>query len=105
MGTMGFFQTKWWTVLKWFGVAIIILFLLFGIASWIVFRNKNAWPLEEIQSYVNESRSGQLEISAIDLKLFRNFPLVTLELDGVNYYGHRDSLRSSNEIPILHSDT
>lgn len=104
MNTRGFFETKWWIFLKWIGITVIILFVLFGIASWIVFRNKNAWLLEEVYSYVNASQSGQLEITAIDLKLFRNFPNVTLELAGVNYYEHRDSLRAAGEVPILHAD-
>jgi AsmA protein len=81
-----------------------IVFLLFGVASWIVFKNKNVWLLAEIQRYVDESQSGQLEIESIDLKLFKNFPHVTLELGGVNYYEHRDSLRTPGEKPILHAD-
>src|SRR5580765_2714420 len=104
MRTAGFFKTKVWRILKWFGITMAVVFLLFGIASWIVFKNKNAWLLEEIQLYVDESQSGQLEIKSIDLKLFRNFPQMTLELDGVNYYEHRDSLRTPEEKPILHAD-
>ena len=53
---------------------------------------------------MNESQSGQLEIMSIDLKLFRNFPNVTLVLDGVNYYEYRDSVRAPGEKPILHAD-
>src|SRR5258708_2817177 len=81
-----------------------IVFILFGVVSWIVVENKNAWLLDEIQSYVNESQSGQLEITAIDLKSFRNFPLVTLALSEVSYYEHRDSVRMPAEKPILRAE-
>ena len=91
-------------ILKILGLIVAALFLLFGIVTWIVFEKKNDWLLSKIQSYMNESQSGQLEIAAIDLKLFRNFPNVTIELDGINYYEHRDSLRVPNENPILHAD-
>ncbi len=104
MSATGFFQTTLWRILKWFGIALAILLLIFSIVSWIVVEKKNTWLLNEIQSYVNESQSGQLEIRSIDLKLFRNFPNVTLVLDGVNYYEHRDSLRTPAEKPILHAD-
>lgn len=104
MLTIRFFQTKWWRVLKWLGIAMAIVLLLFGIVSWVVFKNKNAWLLNEIQLQVNESQSGKLEISAIDLKIFRNFPHVTIELAGVNYYEHKDSLRTPAEKPILHAE-
>jgi len=104
MDSPGFFKTKLWQVLKWFGVGVAIMFLLFGIVSWVVFEKKNAWLLSEIQSYVNESQSGQLNIKVIDLKLFKSFPLVTLELVGVDYYEHRDSLRLPDEKPIMHAD-
>jgi len=97
MVVTGFFHSKLWRVLKWLSAAFAILLLLFGIVSWIVFENKNAWLLDEIQSQVNEAQSGELEISTIDLKLFKNFPHVTLELDGVNYYEHKDSLRTPTE--------
>jgi hypothetical protein len=104
MDIAGFFQTKLWRLLKWLGTAMVILLLLFGITSWVVFKNKNAWLLNEIQLQVNESQFGELEISAIDLKIFKNFPHITLELIGVNYYEHKDSLRISMEKPILHAD-
>ncbi|HEV8515212.1 MAG TPA: AsmA-like C-terminal region-containing protein [Cyclobacteriaceae bacterium] len=104
MLTIRFFQTKWWRVLKWLGIAMAIVLLLFGIVSWVVFKNKNAWLLDEIQLQVNESQSGKLEISAIDLKIFKNFPHVTIELAEVNYYEHKDSLRTPAEKPILHAE-
>src|SRR5258706_11207167 len=104
MKVTGFFQTRLWRVLRWIGIAFAILLLIFSLVSWIVVEKKNTWLLSEIQSYVNESQSGQLEINSIDLKLFRNFPNVTLVLDGVNYYEHCDSLRAPDEKPILHAD-
>jgi len=104
MVTTGSFKRKLLRILKWFGLVLAIIFILFGVVSWIVVENKNAWLRDEIQSYVNESQSGQLEINSIDLKLFRNFPHVTLALSGVNYYEHRDSILTLSEKPILHAE-
>lgn len=91
-------------VLKFFGIALAVIFILFGILSWVVVQKKNDWVLNQIQSYLKESQSGQLEITAINFKLFRSFPDISLELNGIDYYEHRDSLRSPREQPILHVD-
>ena len=87
-------------ILKFFGITLAILFILFGVLSWVVVQNKNDWLLDQIQSYMKESQSGQLDIASIDLKLFRSFPDVTLALGGIDYYLHHDSLRKPNEEPI-----
>lgn len=91
-------------ILKFFGITLAILFILFGVLSWVVVQNKNDWLLDQIQSYMKESQSGQLDIASIDLKLFRSFPDVTLALGGIDYYLHHDSLRKPNEEPILHAE-
>ncbi|HZX75337.1 MAG TPA: hypothetical protein VFE57_13000, partial [Cyclobacteriaceae bacterium] len=98
----GRFSTRFWRFLKFIGIAVAIVLSLFGTVTWVVFQNKNGWLLDEIQSYLSASQSGQLKVSSIDLKLFRNFPNVTIALGGVDYYEHRDSLRAPEERPILH---
>lgn len=90
--------------LKIIGIVLAILLFVFGIGTWVIFEKKNDWVLNQIQTYMNESQSGQLEIGAIDFKLFRNFPDITIELDSINYYEHRDSLRLPEEKPILQVD-
>lgn len=91
-------------VLKYAGITVSVILLLFGIVSWVVVKNKNDWLLRQIQSVMNESQSGQLEIATTNLKLFRSFPDVTIVLGGINYYEHRDSMRLPGEKPILHAD-
>lgn len=102
---------KFWSVpftlkriLKFFGIAFAILFLTISIVSWIIVKKKNDWLLSQIQSYMDESQSGHLQIEALNFKLFKNFPDVTLELAGVTYYEHPDSLRSVEEKPILQAE-
>src|SRR6478736_6762960 len=95
---------RFWRILKFIGIAVAVILSVFGTATWVVFENKNAWLLIEIQSYLTESQSGQLKITSMDLKLFRNFPNVTIALGGIDYYEHRDSLRTPEEKPILHVD-
>src|SRR5690348_2840255 len=94
-------RTNFQRLLKYFGIAAAVFFLLFGVVSWIVVANKNDWLLDQIQSVISESQSGQLNISSTNLKSFRSFPDVTIELDGISYYEHHDSLRLPGEKPIL----
>ncbi len=93
-----------WRILKYFGIAAAIILLLFGITSLVLFQKKEAWLLGQIQSYMDRSQSGQLEIGSLNLKLFKYFPDVTVEFDSIYYYEHRDSLRTPLEKPILHAD-
>ncbi len=65
---------------------------------------KNAWLQEQIQSYLKLSQSGQMVIDNLNLKLLRNFPDVTIELKNIKYYEHPDSLRMSDEKPILSAE-
>src|SRR5688572_12776674 len=97
------FPSFLWSVLKYFGVAVAIIFLLISIASWIIIEKKNDWLLNEIQLYMNESQSGHLQIASTNFKIFRNFPDITIELDSILYYEHHDSLRTPEEKPILNA--
>ncbi len=92
-----------WRVLKITGIAVAVLLLLFGGVTWVVFQRKNVWLLNQIESYVNQAQSGQLHIGSIDMKLFSNFPDVTIALDSIDYFEHRDSVRLAEEEPILHA--
>jgi len=91
-------------ILKYFALGSLVVFILFGAVSWIVFAKKNEWLRGQIQSYLQTSQSGQMEISSIDLKLLGNFPDITLALGGVQYYEHPDSLRATGERPILRAE-
>lgn len=82
-----------------FGGLCVFLFTLLTV--WIVFEKRNVWLLNELQSHVNRSQSGQLKIESIHLKLFRYFPDVTIQLNGITYYEHPDTLRKPEEKPIL----
>jgi hypothetical protein len=90
-----------WRILKIISISIGILVLLFVALTWIVYKKKNAWLQEQIQSYLKESQSGEVVIGNLDLKLLWNFPDVTLELINVNYFEHFDSIRTKNEKPIV----
>lgn len=91
-------------LLKYAALTTAIFLLVFGVASWIVVSKKNDWLLAQIQSAMQESQSGQLKIKSINLKLFRNLPDVTLQMNGIDYYEHYDSVRTSTEKPILHAE-
>ena len=99
-------QTKalWWRITKYLLIGLIAFFLVFLVTIWIVFEKKNDWLLHEIQSYVNESQSGQLEIQSMELSLIRSFPGVTIVLNDIQFYQHPDSSRAIEEKPILEAD-
>ncbi|HEU5289831.1 MAG TPA: AsmA family protein, partial [Cyclobacteriaceae bacterium] len=71
---------------------------------WIVFEKKNDWLLREIQLYANETQSGQLEIQSMELSLIRSFPGITVVLNDIYFYEHRDSLRAVDEKPIVQAE-
>ncbi len=78
--------------------------ILFGTATWIVFQNRNELLLDQLHTFLDQSQSGDLEIGDLDLRLFRSFPDITVELDSVYYWERRDSLRSDTAVPILRAD-
>lgn len=86
---------------KLLAVLLLSLFLLMGVGLWIFLVNKNEWLLQQIQSTLQSTQSGELMINSLDFKLLKNFPDITLSLDSVTYYEHRDSLRKPDEKPIL----
>lgn len=98
------FSGKWRLWLKFIGITVAAVLLLFTVTSWIVFRQRNALILEQLQAALTKSQSGQLFIGAIDLRFFRSFPDITIELDSIYYYEHHDSMRTEQEQPILQAD-
>src|SRR5688572_10557249 len=104
MNTSRSFRTLLRQTLKYFGIAVAVIFLLFAGVSWFVVENKNDWLLEQIQSVMQESQSGQLEITSTNFKIFRSFPDITIELSGIDYYEHHDTLRLPGEQSILHAE-
>lgn len=90
-------------ILKYVGITMAVIFLLISIISWVVVKKKNDWLLDQIQSYMDESQSGHLEIASINFRIFRDFPDVTVEFDSVRYYEHHDTLRIAGEKPILYA--
>lgn len=87
--------------LKYSAVAIGVILLLFSIASYVIFEQKKEWLLAQLQEYINQAQSGQVEIAAMELKLLKHFPHVTVALDSMQYYEHHDTMRLPQERPIL----
>lgn len=93
---------NWRRALKLTGVIAAAVFVLFGATSWILFRQRNALVLEQIHAYLDKSQSGHWTIGTIDLRLFRNFPDLTLELDSIRCV-ERDTLEARVE-PVFQAD-
>lgn len=94
----------WRRVLKVTAISALTLLVLFGATTWILFRQRNAFVMEQIQTYLDQAQSGQLMISKMDLRLFRHFPDVSIEFDSVRYFEHRDTLRNPGEVPVVSAD-
>ncbi len=84
-------------------IGIGIILILFSIASYIIFEQKKEWLLTQLQDYINQAQSGQIEIATMELKLLKHFPNVTIAFDSMRYYEHRDSVRIPGEQPILNA--
>lgn len=97
------FQIRWRKVAKIAAIVLISVLTLFGVTTWVLFQQRNELLLAQVQHYLDQSQSGQLSLRAMDLRLFRSFPDLSIELDSVNYFEHRDSLREPGEAPIFHA--
>ncbi len=89
-------------ILKILGIGAAVVLLLFGLGSWILFYQRNELLLNELEVFMRKNQSGALEVGSLDLRPFRNFPDVTIEIDSINYWEHKDSVRMATELPILH---
>ncbi|MEK6782424.1 MAG: AsmA-like C-terminal region-containing protein [Bacteroidota bacterium] len=89
--------------LKYSTFIIGVILLLFSIASYIIFEQKKEWLLAQLKEYINQAQSGQIEIADMELKLLKHFPKVTVALDSIKYYEHRDTVRMPDEQPILNA--
>lgn len=89
-------------VLKILGIGAAVVTILFGLASWILFHQRNELLLNELETFMRKSQSGSFEVGSLDLRPFRNFPDITIELDSITYWEHKDSVRQATELPILH---
>lgn len=54
--------------------------------TWILFKQKNSWLLEELKAFVNESQSGRLEIGSMELNILGSFPDLEVLFHNVYYY-------------------
>lgn len=97
------FLNKFWRILKLVLVSFIGVIVILSIAATIVFEQKKEWISAQLQGYVNRAQSGYLEIDGLELKLVKHFPSISIALNGVNYYEHRDSV-SKNKSPILQAE-
>lgn len=98
------FRPGWRRVLKYAGIGAAVVLLVFGLTSWLLFQQRNTLVLEQVQSQLAQTQSGELTIGAIDLRLFRNFPDIGIALDSVRYFERHDSLRIPGERPIFQAN-
>ena len=89
------------TLFKRFIISIIVLLLLVIVLVVIFYENGKERILDDVQQYVSEIQSGDLDIEEIELALFHNLPNITIRLKNINYYERKDSLREDGEKPIL----
>jgi hypothetical protein len=97
-------RRSWRRIIKYLLLGATALFLVFTLTAWIVFEKKNQWLLQELQTSVNESLSGQVKIRSMELSLFKSFPGVTVVFDSITFYERYDSIRAVTEKPILYAE-
>ncbi|MBT8182352.1 MAG: hypothetical protein KJO53_12275, partial [Eudoraea sp.] len=82
------------------GTLIILLIFL----GFLFYEDGKNWVLEEIDQYISEIQSGDLEIEEVELALFKHLPNITVRLKNIEYYEQKDSLRAKDQSPIFYSE-
>jgi hypothetical protein len=91
-------------ILRVAGLAAVTAALLFAVFAWVVFQRGNELILTKLETFLRENQSGYLEVGSLDLRVLRNFPNLTLEIDSISYYEQADSLRSIDTLPIFQAE-
>lgn len=91
-------------VLKSLLILLGILIVLLVTLGLIYQEDAKDWLLDEIQLYVSEIQSGDLEIEEIELALFQHLPNITVQLKNVEYYEQKDPIRATDQSPILYAE-
>jgi len=91
-------------VLKRLLLLLGILVALLVTLGLIYHKDAKDWLLNEIQLYVSQIQSGDLEIEVIELALFEHLPNITVQLKNVEYYEQKDSIRATDQSPILYAE-
>lgn len=91
-------------ILKVTGIVAVTAAILFAAFAWIVFQNRNELILSKLERFMRENQSGYLEVGSLDLRVLRNFPNLTLEVDSISYYEQADSLRAVEAQPIFQAE-
>ena len=81
--------------------ALIVLSIFLG---FLFYEDAKNWVLEEIDQYISEVQSGDLKIEEIELALFEHLPNITVQLKNVEYYEQKDSIRATDQSPILYAE-
>ncbi len=81
-------------------VLAVLISLMIGV-FWYIIENKKDWIVEEIQSFVNDNNSGELQIGSIEFLPLKHFPKAGFKLNKVKYYELKKSLRKEDEAPFF----
>jgi len=85
------------------GVLGILIFLFIGI-FWYIFENKKDWIVEEIQLFVNENISGELQIESIEFLPIKFFPKAGFKLKQVKFYESKNLSLNKDEPPFFKAE-
>ncbi|MGB5361304.1 MAG: AsmA-like C-terminal region-containing protein [Eudoraea sp.] len=91
-------------ILKRILMAAGILIVLCIFLGFLFYEDGKNWVLEEIDQYISEVQSGDLEIEEVELALFQHLPNITVQLSNIEYYEQKDSLRAKDQSPILFAE-
>ncbi len=85
-------------------IALGILVVLGIFIGFFFYEDGKKWVLEEIDQYISEVQSGDLQIEEVELALFEHLPNITVQLKNIEYYEQKDSLRAKDQSPILYAE-
>jgi len=90
-------------ILKISSLTIIIVIAFVVAAMYVLFSLKKEWILSRVENSINTNLTGELHIKDIGFSPFSSFPNLGLNLKGVEFYDHQDSLSLKNSENIIFS--
>ncbi len=92
------------TILNRFAKGFILLAIIVLVLRLFFYKDVESWISTKVQAYLTELDYGDLQIENMELSVFQNFPNVSVQLNKVQLYEKKDSIRPENTQPILYTE-
>ncbi len=92
------------TLSKRFGQGLILLTIILLVIRLFFYGDIKNWVSTEVEAYITELDAGDLQIDNLELSVFSHFPNISVQLNKVQFYEEKDSIRPDDAQPILYAE-